>query len=160
MWKKSIKNKEFSDGNRKVIINFNVFNVFKKFEQNKGLLEAGGILLGYVYKEHDYIIKVTTPNKLDSRGFCFFNRSIVPAQVEINNSWMNSEGTLIYLGEWHTHSEFITMPSKEDVKMIKKVYKETIMEINYLYLVINGLNNAFWVGRLDSEGLVKLEELK
>ena len=160
MWRKRINYLEFSDGIKKVIISLNIIKTFQKFGQKLNKLEAGGILLGNVFENYDLILKISIPNPLDSRGFNFFNRSKIPAQKKINDSWKRSKGDLIYLGEWHTHSELNPQPSPTDVKMINKVFKETVMEINFLYLIIVGVDKTFWVGRQNSNGLVKLEEIK
>lgn len=159
MCKKRTKYIEFSDNIRRVKISSEVIRIFKKLEQKQEDFEAGGILLGNVYNNYDFIIKITLPNQLDSRGFSFFNRSKIPAQLQINDSWKKSKGVLIYLGEWHTHSEINPQPSIVDIKMIKKVFEETKMEINFIYMVIVGVNNTLWIGRQDSNGLVKLNEL-
>ena len=156
MWKRRVRHLEFSDRIRRVIISSRVLKVFRKYEQKSGEFEAGGILFGNVYDDHDSIIKITLPNQLDTREFNFFNISKIPAQLQINKSWKRSNGYLIYLGEWHTHSEINPQPSTIDIKMIKKTFRETEMEINHLYLIIVGIGNSLWVGRQDSKGLVKL----
>jgi integrative and conjugative element protein (TIGR02256 family) len=148
---------EFVCNARNVRISPNVLNVFKKYEQYPGRRESGGILLGYAYDDYDEIVKVTTPSRMDFRSLFFFNRSKRPAQFHINKSWLKSSGTLIFLGEWHTHCEVNPKPSQIDRNMIKKVFTETIMDISYLYLIIVGLNDTYWVGLQNSNGLNKLE---
>jgi integrative and conjugative element protein (TIGR02256 family) len=157
MWKRKNSFIEFSDGLREVRIDNRVLRILREYEQKDREPESGGILLGIVCNNHDSIIKITKPNELDTRGFSFFNRARKPAQLQINKSWNNSRGCLIYLGEWHTHSEINPKPSVIDKKMIEKTFKETKMEINYLYLVIIGNKNTIWVGKKDTNGLVKLE---
>ena len=126
------KDIKFSHSKDHLIINGRVVNVFKKYEQKTGTAESGGILLGYVYKDHTEIVKVTTPGKFDYYTKNVFIRSKISAQFQINKSWGKSKGTLIYLGEWHTHSEKNPTPSIVDKGMIRKSLKETIMEINFL----------------------------
>jgi len=157
MWERKTKFIEFSDGLRRIRVNNKVLRIFREYEQKDGEPESGGILLGIVYDNHDSIVKITKPNKLDTRGFNFFNRAKKPAQLQINKSWNSSRGCLIYLGEWHTHNEINPKPSIIDRKMIEKTFKETKMEINYLYLIIIGKENTIWVGRKDTNGLVELE---
>lgn len=150
---------EFSDHVRALKIHPRVIKIFRKYNQKKGELEAGGILLGYLYEHYDEIVKITVPNPLDTRAFFFFNRSKISAQFQINKSWGKSKGSLIYFGEWHTHSEIEPIPSLVDLEMIKKTFTETEMEINFLYLIIVGLNNTYWIGRQSSNGLIKLDEI-
>lgn len=159
MWKRRVKHLEFYDRIRRVRISSKVLKVFRKYEQKGGELESGGILLGSAYDDYDSIIKITLPNQLDTGEFSFFNRSKIPAQLQINKSWKRSKGYLIYLGEWHTHSEINPQPSTIDIKMIEKTFKETKMDISFLYLIIVGMENTIWVGRQDSNGLVGLNEL-
>lgn len=159
MWKKQIKHLEFSDQIRQVRISPVVVKIFKRYEQKEGKFESGGILLGYVYEDHDNIVKVTKPSQFDSKSLTFFNRSKIPAQLQINRSWKKSKGSLIYLGEWHTHSEIEPTPSKVDIEMIKKTFKETTMEIYFLYLIIVGMSNTYWVGKQTSNCLTKFDRI-
>ncbi len=158
MCKRRVRYLEFSDRIRRVRISSRVLKVFRKYEQKDEEFESGGILLGNVYDEYDSIIRITLPNQLDTREFNFFNRSKIPAQLQINKSWKRSKGYLIYLGEWHTHNVINPQPSTVDIKMIEKTFKETNMEISFLYLIIIGKENTIWVGRQDTNGLVGLNE--
>lgn len=157
MHKESVACAVFSDSVRVLGIRREALGIFKKYEQ-KGTRspEAGGILLGHVGAKHDEVVKATVPNRLDSRGSCFFNRSRNGAQFRVNRSWRKSHGSLIYLGEWHTHPSITPQPSLIDKNMMKKTFHETRMEIDFLYLVVVGLNQTCWVGRQTGTGLVEL----
>jgi len=148
---------EFFDKKRKVFIYTKVLKTLNKISQNGSGKEAGGILLGYSYNHYDEVVKITTPSKFDTCGINFYIRSKSYAQIHINNFWNKSKGRIIYLGEWHTHNEINPSPSLEDMQMINKVCKETIMEINHLYLIIGGIKNTLWVGRQNDKGLVFLK---
>jgi integrative and conjugative element protein (TIGR02256 family) len=152
-----IENLRFSNQQDRLIIKAKVVNSFRRYEQKTGDNEAGGILLGNVYKDHNEIATITTPGRLDKFGKLFFIRSKKGAQPRINRAWKKSYGTLIYLGEWHTHSEANPTPSSEDKTMIKKGREETIMEIDFLYLIIVGQNETYWVGKQTKEGLIELK---
>lgn len=153
MQKRIISELKFSWPKRSLLIKKDVLEVFYNYEQKTN--EKGGILLGYAFKEHDEIVKITIPNKLDSAGMFFFNRARKPAQAQITKSWKESKGCLIYLGEWHTHSLVNPKPSRDDKNMIKKTFRETKMEIDRLYLIIVGQNNTYWVGRQSNGGLIR-----
>ena len=159
MWKMLIKYIEFTDSMRRVRISSSVTKTFKKYEQRKGKLESGGILLGHVYSDYDYITKVTVPNEYDSSEHNCFNRSRIPAQAEINRVWKKSYGSLIYLGEWHSHRDIHPTPSTTDVEMIKTAFNETEMEIAFLYLIIVGLRNTYWAGRQTFNGLTRFNRV-
>jgi integrative and conjugative element protein (TIGR02256 family) len=158
MREKQIKYIEFSDSLRQLRVYAPAIKTFRKHEPKINGPESGGILLGYVYENHDEIIKATIPNRLDYRGPFSFIRSKIPAQRKINISWKKSKGCLIYLGEWHTHSESDPKPSGTDMEMIEKAFKETKMEIDFLYLIIVGLKNTYWVGRKNSNGLTEFSK--
>ncbi|PIV64643.1 MAG: hypothetical protein CO162_00955 [bacterium (Candidatus Ratteibacteria) CG_4_9_14_3_um_filter_41_21] len=155
MWR-ILKNVEFANSKECLIIKSKVLNVFRKYEQKKSVDESGGILLGYVYRNYTEIAKVTTPNRFDTHRLRFFIRSKVSAQAQINKAWIKTRGTLIYVGEWHTHSETNPKPSDVDKKMIMKSLKETKMEIDFLYLIIVGCNSTYWVGKQTMEELIEL----
>ena len=150
---------EFSNLTATLNISLTAIEKFRKYEQREGYNESGGILLGYVTKNCDYIQEVTIPNKYDSKGLTFFIRSKEAAQRKINKSWKISKGSLIYLGEWHTHYENNPKPSPDDVNMIKRALKNTKMEIEFLYLIISGVNNTYWVGRCTAKGVKSLQEM-
>lgn len=116
--------------------------------------------MGYVYKYYDVIVKATEPNRLDSMGPYFFNRHKVPAQKQINKEWNKSDGHLIYLGEWHTHSQINPYPSPTDKNMIRGAFEKTKMEIDFLYLIIVGLNGGLWVGQQKVGGLTSFIKVR
>lgn len=154
------KDIEFSHSKDRLIIRSDVINVFKKYEQKSEADESGGILLGYVYKDRTEIVKVSVPGSLDSFAKNFFIRSKINAQGLINKSWGKSKGTLIYVGEWHTHPEKNPTSSIVDKGMIKKTLIETKMEINFLYLIIVGQNDTYWVGKQTKNKLLELVRRK
>jgi len=154
-----IKNIEFSNPNHRIIIKKHVFKKFHKYMNKKTKNEAGGILLGNVYKDRCEIVKITKPNKYDSFGPNYFVRSKRGAQPQINRAWKKSNGTNIYLGEWHTHFANDPKPSLTDKNMIINSLNKTKMEINFLFLVIVGLNNTFWVGKQTREKLIELNKI-
>ncbi len=141
-----------------LIIKKSVIKTFKKFIIGEKKNESGGILLGNVFNSHCYIVKVTTPNKYDSFGPNYFVRSKQGAQSYINKSWKKSNGSEIYLGEWHTHFEELPLPSNIDKEMILNSLKKTKMEIDFLFLIIIGLNNIFWIGKQTKEILIELKK--
>jgi integrative and conjugative element protein (TIGR02256 family) len=147
----------FSCGKRALIIPPHVQDIFRINQQPQGSLERGGILLGYAYNDHDEITTVSTPNKLDKKGPFFFHRNKNAAQAKINTEWLNSSGSCIYLGEWHTHSQKNPTPSITDKTMIYGVLESTIMDLDYLYLIIVGLESTYWIGRQNHEDLTELE---
>jgi integrative and conjugative element protein (TIGR02256 family) len=159
MQKQKLALKIFCGRKKKLTISVKVIRALSKYCPKKSQPEAGGILLGYVYRSRDVIEEISIPSRFDKGGLFFFNRKKDTAQLKINKAWHVSKGTLIYLGEWHTHSERIPSPSPTDGDMIKRACEETKMSLDYLYLVIVGIDNTYWVGRQMQEKLEKLKEI-
>jgi len=149
-----------ADLKRALRISEKVRRIFEKYEQKEGLNEAGGILLGNVAEDYVEIMDATTPSRFDLRNFFSFVRARIPAQLRINKAWKKSTGTKIYLGEWHTHREVNPSPSMDDRQMIAKAFKETKMEIDFLYLIIVGVNGTYWIGRQTKKGLIKVDDFE
>lgn len=107
--------------------------------------ESGGVLLGYIIKEQKYIriTKISTPCKKDKSSPTSFERDASHAQDVINQEFDNSDGKIIYLGEWHTHHESKPTPSNTDIRMIRKHYKVSILNENFLLLVIIGIKRNY-----------------
>ena len=159
MQKQKLVRKIFYGRKKKLAISVKVIRALSKYSPKENQPEAGGILLGHVYRDRDEIEEISIPSKFDKRGLFFFNRKKDTAQLKINKAWHVSKGTLIYLGEWHTHSEGNPTPSPTDKDMIKRACEETKMGLDYLYLLIVGMNNNFWVGRQMRDKLEKLREM-
>lgn len=130
-----------------------------ELEQRSGANESGGILLGKVYTDHVFVEEITKPSIMDKYGQYFFIRSMKTAQRKINKFWKRSDGTVIYLGEWHTHQETNPCPSKVDRKMIHDALNNTIMEIDFLFLLIIGQKKTIWAGLQTKDGLEELEKI-
>lgn len=153
---RQVADAEFSGSRHKIVIKGCAMEILKEHEQDGGSDESGGILLGYVYKDHAEVVEVTVPNQLDSSGPRFFVRSRAGAQPKVDEAWKKSHGTLIYLGEWHTHSQVNPLPAGTDRRMIKNVLEQAEMEIDFLFLIIVGQEDTFWVGRQTRRGLTEL----
>jgi len=76
--------------------------------------EAGGLLLGSVHGAHLLIEQATTPTAWDKRFRYLFERMPFGHETVALSRWMASQGTVRYLGEWHTHPENYPHPSGLD----------------------------------------------
>lgn len=94
-----------------------ILSVLNKYVQ-KGPndLEAGGVLIGRFIKDNgDVVIDyITEPMPGDIRTRYAYYRAKKRHQKFIDAIWKKSEGTITYLGEWHTHPEPIPTPSGVD----------------------------------------------
>jgi integrative and conjugative element protein (TIGR02256 family) len=147
----------YSDGTRKLKIPQRVLDELCVYGRSEGQKESGGILLGLVFKDYDEILELGPPSRSDKAGLFSFIRRRKPAQQKIDRAWNISGGYVIYLGEWHTHPRSDPTASEQDMRMIENALQKTLMEIDYLYLVIAGSNSSVWIGRQDRKGLKMLE---
>ncbi|PAU86023.1 hypothetical protein CK507_16255 [Pseudomonas sp. WN033] len=76
--------------------------------------EAGGLLLGSVHGAHMFIEQATVPTAWDKRFRYLFERMPFGHETIALSRWMASQGTIRYLGEWHTHPEDTPTPSGLD----------------------------------------------
>jgi len=122
----------------------NVLSIFSKFKQKDSRsCEAGGIILGQVKEDLIYVSKATIPNLKDSATRFSFVRDREIAQQFVDYEFYNSFGTIIYLGEWHTHSEKCPKPSNTDIKMIEKQFKENKLNEDFILMCIIGVEETF-----------------
>jgi len=117
--------------------------------------EAGGVLLGRVYPSRTVVQRVSVPGEGDKAGRFFFDRSVRRAQAIVNEAWNESNGELVYLGEWHTHPEGFPRPSGTDLALIHNMLRDSRMEIDRLYLTIVGLD-AWYVS---CQSRVRLQQM-
>jgi len=146
----------YTDGIRRLKIPQRVLNDLCTYGQHGDRKESGGILLGLVFRDYDEILELGAPSRSDKAGFFSFIRCKKPAQQKINRAWNISGGYVIYLGEWHSHPKSDPTPSEQDRRMIENAWQKTLMEIDYLYLVILGRNRSVWIGRQNRKGLIML----
>lgn len=76
--------------------------------------EAGGLLLGSVHGVHLHIEQATIPTVWDKRFRYLFERMPFGHDAIALSRWTSSQGTVRYLGEWHTHPEDHPHPSGLD----------------------------------------------
>lgn len=116
-------------------------HVFKQDEDRKP--ESGGILLGEICGNKVVIDRLSIPNEKDKFSRFKFVRNLIIAQSIINYEYYNSGYRRIYLGEWHTHPEQHPNPSHTDLKMIKKVFKQSRLNKAFVLLLIQGVETIY-----------------
>lgn len=83
-------------------------------QSNDADCEAGGLLLGSVHGTHMLIEQATIPTAWDKRFRYLFERMPFGHETIALSHWKASQGTIRYLGEWHTHPEDYPHPSSLD----------------------------------------------
>lgn len=131
-----------SDG--RILMESEPLAVINQYRQdNSRKPEAGGILLGYRRKEHLHIVLATVPQVGDRRRRFWFSRSSKLHHQVAVRKWEESDGTMDYLGEWHTHPEVSPTPSSLDLSEWRKICHK---RSNSMFFMILGLSGALWVG--------------
>lgn len=83
--------------------------------------EAGGIFLGYRRGSHIHVVNATVPAPGDIRSRYAFSRQDPAHQARATRGWLDSNGCLDYLGDWHTHPEPDPTPSPLDLREWRKL---------------------------------------
>jgi len=107
----------WSTDDRRTLLHFSesTLETFRQHVQaNDTDCEAGGILLGSVHGAHIHIQQATVPTVWDKRFRYLFERMPLVHESIALTHWMASQGTVRYLGEWHTHPEDQPHPSGLD----------------------------------------------
>lgn len=115
---------------------------YRQFEPDAP--EAGGVLLGRLLQaSHDVVIdEATEPTIADLQGRFSFKRARQPTQQHIIDAWIQSAGTHIYLGEWHTHPEEYPTPSRYDLQNWRYLARSATYEQESLIFVIVGMRST------------------
>lgn len=102
---------------RKTLLHFSevtLDTLLKHIQIKESDCEAGGLLLGSVHGTHMLIEQATVPTAWDKRFRYLFERMPFGHEAIALTRWTASQGTIRYLGEWHTHPEDHPTPSVLD----------------------------------------------
>jgi integrative and conjugative element protein (TIGR02256 family) len=108
---------DWASADRRILLSFSepVLAVFEKYVQVESLdNEAGGLLLGTIRGSNILVGEATVPTVWDKRLRYFFERMPFGHYSIAKARWKNSDGTVRYIGEWHTHPEDHPHPSSLD----------------------------------------------
>jgi integrative and conjugative element protein (TIGR02256 family) len=104
-----------SDKSRLLHFSTGTLETFRQHVQSSDAdREAGGLLLGSVHGVHLLIEQATVPTAWDKQFRYLFERMPFGHEAIALSRWTASQGTIRYLGEWHTHPEDIPNPSGLD----------------------------------------------
>jgi integrative and conjugative element protein (TIGR02256 family) len=112
--------------------------------------ESGGVLLGRLILDSDDVVidEITAPSSTDERGRFWFKRSGTSAQPRVVSAWGESNGTRIYLGDWHSHPEDDPAPSPVDRRDWSRTLERAVYEQDFLLFAIVGRKSlCLWEGR-------------
>lgn len=128
-----------------VLIEAGVLATIHSYRQNASRKpEAGGILLGCRRGIHLHVIEATVPTQMDRRGPMHFERSSIGHQETAINRWIQSGGTVDYIGEWHSHPEIMPYPSRIDQEAWRAISR-THAPYPMIFIIV-GTSGRRWSG--------------
>ena len=122
------------------------------------LPESGGVLIGRVLTDSNNVVidLVSEPCSHDKQKRFAFFRSNAHQDI-LTQVWQKSNGTLNYLGEWHTHPEEHPTPSQTDFKNWYKKLKSKGIDTLFLYFIIIGTKSiGVWQGNMKNITIQKM----
>ncbi len=110
---------------RQVWISHDVLDRVKDEAQNKAPLETGGILIGYISEDDDHVVvtDMAGPGPQAKHRKWKFRPDYIFHQDELSLIFDESEGTLTYLGDWHSHpatSPYLSFLDKRALRNIAR----------------------------------------
>ena len=137
---------KFNQSNLTIEMDASVFKIFHANKQKKVCdAEKGGVLMGKLYPSSNKIVithALICKNQKSSRYGLTLNTKCL--QKKILKIWEENEGTVTYLGDWHTHPENNPKPSILDFKTFVLNYFTSKFDQNLLLYIIVGNNNKNW----------------
>ena len=116
-------------------------NQLKKYQQKNKELESGGILLGEIYiQSSKVIIKEVIVSKKAKRSLFGVKVNKKEMQQVLEKRRKESEYTLYYIGDWHSHPEVNPTPSIIDKLSYSQIMKKTNILTNFIVFLILGNN--------------------
>lgn len=117
--------------------------------------EAAGVLIGERRENHIVIHAISEPGQGDIRSRFTVVRKSPHHQELVNELHRISDGTMNYLGEWHTHPEKFPTPSGID----KFSWYKDINSAEPMVLVIVG-QCGMWCGKKTGGGIYSLKKIE
>jgi integrative and conjugative element protein (TIGR02256 family) len=84
-------------------------------------VETGGVLLGYRNDNFINVLKASLPGPKAIHEYQYFQADPDYVDMVIDEEYANSEGKIVYLGEWHTHPQLIPKPSPKDLQSLDEI---------------------------------------
>jgi integrative and conjugative element protein (TIGR02256 family) len=136
----------FHQPNLNIEIDESVIKIFNSYKQKKiNDSEKGGVLMGNLYPSSNKIVithALICKNQEATRHGLNLNTKCL--QEKILKIWDDSNGTITYLGDWHTHPEHSPQPSITDYKTFVLNYFTSKFDQNLLLYIIVGSDKINW----------------
>jgi integrative and conjugative element protein (TIGR02256 family) len=77
-----------------------------------------------------------SPSRKSQAGRNWFKRDPASASQYLDELFEASNGTVFYLGEWHTHPAKSTEPSEQDIAVIADLIPQSSLVADFLICII------------------------
>lgn len=123
----------------KIIIKPEVFSDLKRYYYSSMKYETGGILLGK-FNRNNRVIEIVEVYELKTNFFSriLYRRNARKAQKIVNKRWLETDGVINYIGEWHTHPCMQPIPSDTDMHSLKEIAAKVRDSLPGTLLIIVG----------------------
>src|SRR5687768_10232346 len=98
-----------------------VLRLFDSEIKKFGVIETGGVLLGWYDEENIIVTKATNAGPNATHENFYFRADANYIDMIIDMEFANSDGRVIYLGEWHTHPQTNPQPSSVDLNSLDEI---------------------------------------
>lgn len=137
-----------------VVIMSDVVQLLNSYRQiHYASTEAGGVIIGERRGKHIVITHISEPGQDDIRSRTQMVRKGNHHQQKVNELFENSDGFLVYLGEWHTHPEDLPQPSNIDIKS----WLTGLIATEPMFMLIVG-RKGVWLGKKYGNDIKPLKE--
>jgi len=121
----------------RILVSKEAHEVMKQEAETSGKVETGGILIGYVSEEGNYIVqRATLPGSQAVRSEHGFERDVEFSQRELERALNDLGDRGLYLGEWHYHPRGSNAPSGLDIKSLTEIAKQDNYRIDKPIMII------------------------
>ncbi len=125
--------------NLRLVIDHDIYQKIVLATQKHFPNEFGGVLVGsYDSNRKSAIIEdIICPEKYENSPV-FFKRYPESINKKLKKIYSESNGTVYYLGEWHSHPNMAANPSTHDKESMEKLITESDLKITSPILLIIG----------------------
>jgi len=108
-----------------VLYNKSALSVFESEISRFGVIETGGVLLGWWEKE-TLVVSIATnagPNATHENFYFQADSNYIDMIIDMEHA--NSNGKVNYVGEWHTHPQVNPQPSQVDLVSLDEIVESS-----------------------------------
>jgi integrative and conjugative element protein (TIGR02256 family) len=124
------------EGVGRVILTHDALLKLRRHRQRFWQNERGGVLAGSLSPDGSWIVSVMPPSQKSRAGRNWFKRDAASATQYLDRLFKESNGTIFYLGEWHTHPARSTEPSGQDLTVIADLVSDSSLVADFLVCII------------------------